>query len=299
MSRRQSEKADSLEMLLDTMCNAFGGLILIAILIAILARPQTPDGADPDVELVKVEIEAKTPTAEDLKAEEEGLQAQADKVDPSVKDLVEQEKQVRLEIAAKTNTLRNLAATPEELEKVRNKLDAQKKNNQDKAGDIADANKELEAARAKIQHAFKGEPVTVRAPRSRGTKKKPVYLVIRDGKFWASDLFKNGKAVYNEIAFDIRRDRSGQPVSQTLKPTSGLLVGKSKAAIQRSKIWFYFSNGFPKQSYYAYVWVTKNSFTEFRFLKELLVSNGIEYNWKPVPDDFKTFHFGGFDPGIQ
>ena len=42
MPRKQHEQSDSLEMLLDTMCNAFGGLILIAIMIALLAKPPTP-----------------------------------------------------------------------------------------------------------------------------------------------------------------------------------------------------------------------------------------------------------------
>ena len=38
MTRRQVQQGDSLEMLLDTMCNTFGGIILIALLIALLAR---------------------------------------------------------------------------------------------------------------------------------------------------------------------------------------------------------------------------------------------------------------------
>lgn len=38
MSRRRQPPADSLEMLLDTMCNTFGGIILIALLVSLLAR---------------------------------------------------------------------------------------------------------------------------------------------------------------------------------------------------------------------------------------------------------------------
>lgn len=38
MSRRPAPQNDSLEMLLDTMCNTFGGIILIALLITLLAR---------------------------------------------------------------------------------------------------------------------------------------------------------------------------------------------------------------------------------------------------------------------
>lgn len=41
MKRRALAPADSLDLLLDTMCNTFGGIILIALLVALLAR-QTP-----------------------------------------------------------------------------------------------------------------------------------------------------------------------------------------------------------------------------------------------------------------
>ena len=38
MKRRTLAPADSLELLLDTMCNTFGGIILIALLVALLSR---------------------------------------------------------------------------------------------------------------------------------------------------------------------------------------------------------------------------------------------------------------------
>jgi hypothetical protein len=40
-SRRELAHADSLEMLLDTICNVFGGIIFIAILVALLTSAQT------------------------------------------------------------------------------------------------------------------------------------------------------------------------------------------------------------------------------------------------------------------
>ena len=36
MSRRERANADSLELLLDTICNVFGGIIFIAIIVALL-----------------------------------------------------------------------------------------------------------------------------------------------------------------------------------------------------------------------------------------------------------------------
>src|SRR5215218_408098 len=43
MSRRRRHQPDSLELLLDTMCNTFGGIIMIALLIALLSRDTDAD----------------------------------------------------------------------------------------------------------------------------------------------------------------------------------------------------------------------------------------------------------------
>src|SRR5687767_9075560 len=45
MSRRRQQQPDSLELLLDTMCNTFGGIILIALLIALLSRDASSETA--------------------------------------------------------------------------------------------------------------------------------------------------------------------------------------------------------------------------------------------------------------
>ena len=38
MSLRHKRLSDSLDMLLDTMCNTFGGIILLAVMVTLLAR---------------------------------------------------------------------------------------------------------------------------------------------------------------------------------------------------------------------------------------------------------------------
>lgn len=56
MSRRNSEAADSLDMLLDTMCNTFGGIILIALLISLLVRDITPATDQPPSPMATNEV---------------------------------------------------------------------------------------------------------------------------------------------------------------------------------------------------------------------------------------------------
>ncbi len=49
MSRRQMISSDdSLELLLDTICNTFGAVIFISILASILAQNSAPESASPE-----------------------------------------------------------------------------------------------------------------------------------------------------------------------------------------------------------------------------------------------------------
>ena len=41
--RRDSEGSDGLELLLDTICNVFGGIVFIAILVALLTSARNSD----------------------------------------------------------------------------------------------------------------------------------------------------------------------------------------------------------------------------------------------------------------
>ena len=50
MARRSMQESDSLWLLLDTICNAFGGILLIALLFAILAREIRIAKPNPELE---------------------------------------------------------------------------------------------------------------------------------------------------------------------------------------------------------------------------------------------------------
>src|SRR4051812_32206585 len=58
MSRRRREQPDSLELLLDTMCNTFGGIIMIALLIALLSRDPSQSDAAQRAENVQRQVQS-------------------------------------------------------------------------------------------------------------------------------------------------------------------------------------------------------------------------------------------------
>ena len=55
MNRRLKQQTDSMGMLLDTVCNFFGGIVLIALLVALTASNETSNNPDSDVNATRVE----------------------------------------------------------------------------------------------------------------------------------------------------------------------------------------------------------------------------------------------------
>ena len=284
MPRKQHEQSDSLEMLLDTMCNAFGGLILIAIMIALLAKPPTPKGGDPDAEIVKIKIAVKEPHLIDLTKELDILAEMAQAIDPAVTNLVVQKNDLSLKIATAKNTMANLATTPEEKTKLEQKLSAQQLMNDQKIKELADTKRQVAQVEASLNQANKGKPVTVRAPRNRGTRKKEAFIFVKDGKFWAADIWVNGIREDNQRSCRIIKDARGKNQKQVPIDNRGVQIFKNEVALANSPIGAYIRM-FPKGDFYTSIQVSKDSFSEFRILKEYLIRNGIDYNWQPRDED--------------
>jgi len=75
MKRSRHRPADSLDLLLDTMCNTFGGIILIAILVALLARENPFPLMDAAQQAVSAMTERRLATAESDLAAAQQLRA--------------------------------------------------------------------------------------------------------------------------------------------------------------------------------------------------------------------------------
>ena len=92
MSRRRAVKQDSLELLLDTICNTFGGVLFIAIMVVMLLQNagQGPETVVPAPS--PEELEARTEQLATLSAEvlrQQQIQAsQTSLVDSLVPDTV-------------------------------------------------------------------------------------------------------------------------------------------------------------------------------------------------------------------
>jgi hypothetical protein len=205
MKRRlHSNNQDSLELLLDTLCNVFGGIILIACLLAMLSRPKPEK--QPGSEVVNQEsgilLEKKI---EQARAELDGLQKLRAQLqsedDPSTRPLItelqalkktadeKRQKRAKQDEVAAANAKNIIRDAGQEMARIREQEQALEKK-------LGIANKDTESARQR-QAAMKKQlsdlqleldnlnalkVEKLRFPRERQIDKLPAPVIVRFGQ---------------------------------------------------------------------------------------------------------------------
>jgi hypothetical protein len=291
MGRKIRNPDDSLEMLLDTMCNAFGGIILIAILIAILAKKVDVE-PKPDEARAKLEHRRLAKTLKKLESTEEDKDAEARDIDPGITNLVNQLEGIQDEVTNKTNLVAQLAKTPEEMEVTRHDIMEQEGKNGELTGQLKTAQMERTDWENKAGKAKNGNAITIRAPSAKETALKQAILVFQHGKFWAIHTFdEDGEPQLNSVAVQ------QQGAKMTPKPQAGSPVPAHPDQMGVGTPIGNYLKAFPKNKAYCQMFIHKNSFKEGRMVKTLLAAKGIRYNWIPIRKDIE-FSQGSAAPGV-
>jgi hypothetical protein len=292
MGRKIRNPDDSLEMLLDTMCNAFGGIILIAILIALLARDADVDD-DPKLieERAKLEHRRLAKTLKKLEFTEESKDAEARTIDTGITNLVNQMEGIQDDVTTKTNLVAQLAKTPEEVAETSRDIMEQERKNGELTGQLNTAQMERTEWEKKAGKAKNGNAITIRAPSAEETALKQAILVFQHGKFWAIHTFdEDGEPQLNRVAVQ------QQGAKMTPKPQAGSPVPAHPDQMGVGTPIGNYLKAFPKGKAFCKMFIHKNSFKEGRMVKTLLAAKGIRYNWIPIVEDIE-FSAGGSGTG--
>jgi len=291
MKQRTAQETDPLELLLDTICNVFGGIILMAILVAI----QTQNTADSmahdraqverDVACRKLEMELRTiqekmQELKDLKAElTRQLQGRAT---PELAALIEKEQAYAERLSKAQDYLNKIDQQATEFRKsatadvgglglIDQKLEAARKRLQDARGDIA----QLEKTRRKV-----------RLPHRRGRAVgQAMYMVIKDGNIhyatcanpWGKGRQRAGDCIVESFSDDSARIRPAEGAGRRALSAEKLdpqIAGKLRAV---------------KQIYgvvVLFVYPDTKSYAAFQACKDAALEDGYQYVACPViPED--------------
>lgn len=274
--RKRTVDVSSFDMLLDTMCNTFGGICFIALLIAIISANLPREGGalgdEPDIRTIEQDarvvkltyqrdtllsaIEAQerlkkssqSPEAAPLKTDLERLRSSKGAAAKTLERLQEVYRQTMAQILAVGAEIR---ANNDEIVRLSKLADELKLKN----GDLR--SKQTLVARSPVKHT-----TSTLAPR---------HIIFRRG--YAAMLNSHGKD--NEIDFEILRVPGGLIV--TPREQFGIRVDKNFTG---SGLYLAHVRGATsKNSAFVSLITDAQSFEEACLVRDVLIRDGIPYNW--------------------
>ena len=270
MRKTELDAESSQVMLLDTVCNMFGGMVLIAILFVLVSQVSGTRG---DKKAVK------SPVSADVAQQQQAV------VDGLKKDIGEWEARVG------TNVPPQPADTPLRSQLDRTKADigdftsriARDRNVLGKQdAELAVLQKEINALREKAA----SETLATRdlmSPRAQSAgNKRGVCVAFKGKRFYAiQDVAQNNPASrkLDESEADVVTDVATHRTVITLHENSGQIItnGCERTGILAQAL----KNVNPETEIFT-IAVYPDSFVEFNYVKSLMVSKGFRYFWMPV-----------------
>jgi hypothetical protein len=268
MNIRRRSLTDSLQLLVDTICNLFGSIIIISLLMAVLSKDTPPDAtADQSAEIQRQIQDTKTnldearrfqstiqPTAEDAQR-----LALADKI-TELKTVVSSNLALIQTNASATNT--PVAVIPVEL------LLAQKTN----------LESQLAAFTNQMDRVRQANTRQLRLPRERATGKKTYYVICRFGKIYPVYVFREGQ-----------RERNAQTVTWGQAPFGGdTATPRRDLGLDPATSLAGFARVFaelPPQTYAVHFLVYPDSFPAFLAARQVPLNRNYDTGWEFYTED--------------
>ena len=321
MGRNRKDES-SLELLLDTICNTFGGILFLAILVSVLltqTRRKTVASVEKEGPVAAlsvadtIRLTAKTDRLakeiqqfEQLLGDMRSLVASftKDGLEEAISELHAAESRVaELEVnkaaslaeiadmqASTVRATLALKSNAEFSQVAHHKNDAA----QDRLTKATQEQARLSNANFSIRERLKSASMietTGKSPRERDTAKREFGLLLKYGRLYPMHQYKNLERLVNGDDFVIAHGSLFNTANP--KPHAGIdLNGESMA----SKVSHYLG-AFPPSEWYPCLVVHADSFEEFLSLKAELVQHGYEYRIAPTIDG--VFDEGGEGGRVQ
>jgi len=309
MNLRRKTPPDSLYLLLDTLCNAFGGIILLAVLVVLLTskeKTQSSKAADSQemlqrrLAIAQTDLQKSQQLAASLqaKANDERLKQQVELLSTR-KDLQDAIQQSRETVAQNSKDLdtasavdpserlkflnAQLAAAEAHKLEAKNSLAAADENTKRLKQRLADLERQVTTKLDELQRPL-------RLPKEHETGKRVIYIIARYGHIY---LCRNFDLSRNETDIDWTTTLTGE----TAEPRRGQGIdptGSTAGLIN------FFKNMSDDSVYVAFC-VYEDSFPAFIRAKQLASDCGLAYGWEPfqISDGPVSFGAVGHTPKPQ
>ena len=306
MRRLRKKQSDSLDLLLDTICNAFGGIVLITILITLLARdrerevdvresPMDRELVERQIASLKSEIEAAQSYLSRqalnvsvdpllmarLHRSQASLQTAKDKNEESWRvwnttaaEVSGKDPEVDRAMGEQVRISSRLARFATEEEALRQKLE--------RLGD------RLEALYGERQDAITAKSESLRLPRESLREMSAVHFILKYDEVFSLYRAEGRQRVKNRAIFDWKESRE----SFTVQPSKGKGWSPGSASTGISEI----IDLAKREDSYAAIFLYSDSVPSYRALKKLLERAGLRFGLDVETETGVSFGPDGSNP---
>ena len=294
--RRHYQSDSSLELLLDTITNAFGGILFLALLVVVLLQntskipdllPKVSQAALAELRSRYQEIEAKVSA---LELEVEAREAIATNLaDPTLESTLRNLSELR---QARTDLMAEKSKVLESNTRLQEQLDGFDQKTDQLTAEIENTLEELNESEEKLEEERASRKINSPFPEERPATKLGVRVTIRYGKWYLYRL-ANGEPNLEDF---LVLDNEGEYLTITPKPYRGLRMverGKLSPAIIA-----YLRDKNPDREYVE-ISIWDDSFGEFQFLRDYMVERGFEYRLVVITEGDEVVEGYVPDPQVQ
>jgi hypothetical protein len=280
---RRSSDADSgsLDLLLDTMCNAFGGIIFISFVLILLpsGKENTPakKTVDPRLPALRRQLDELTFQQKRKERMLAAFQANIGVLDFSGED--ERNREIENVLAKRDSMERRLLAMERSQREALDALEEQQGEVTELKSIRLDIERELRKTR---ELADKSDQRTTRLPKLRNVTKANYFVVLFQGRIYLPfpPLSTELGVTPNETDFVVRltdqgmafrpRPEAGMAVEEWLTSPQGVLdlLGK-----------------LPSTRHVANICVAPDSVGHFNLIRNAFTTRAYDYNWSPLAGD--------------
>lgn len=305
MSRRTSQ-TDSLDLLLDTICNTFGGVLFIAILVVILLQlsgePQSAPAQAPVSPDLYRQLQNRHSAAASELAELRKTAASRDTIisefaPEEIRNLVQERREAtaqRDELQAKLDDLTagNLAAA-EDIARTRT-------SNRELQKSLAEAREHRKTLERQIEELRNSRVRHMALPVARSNfGKGEVAVVVRYGRVYVWHRYgrfglRLGLNTDDFVVID-EDEVSGAIITQP-KPTAGIPLDDTE--VTQRNVRARLGSFSPDDTIIAVV-VRPDSFGQFQYLRDTLIEMGFEYRLMPAAEGEAIVDRGGSGGKVQ
>lgn len=279
--RRRVSTSDSLDLFLDTICNAFGGLLFLAILLTLLVQMRSNDDSGSSQEVVsQVEIDRlalEVKTAErrrqELSAQVAKLSQLAGKMDASplqqkanaIEELQKKLEPLLSQIQSESQLVESMLREMREIEEQMANLEVE----------LPRAREDLAQAKQNLSESLTSRQQSVEAPSERMTLKSAICLLMRYNRVYLVFRDDLNQAVNTEHVEDVS---SGKSVTVQTKPAKGWDI-TSDAGLEQFTLLL--ADASPDDRFCS-IAVWPDSYGNFEKIKSIMIDRGFNYELLPL-----------------